>query len=395
MKCGIELLEMNSEVKQARTDSPASGRQVTGEIKDIIAAREDKRRKSTADSLSGQTLDIAPEKLPGSDSEGIIGNLWNSWNYVVSLFTVNDEPKNTSNLSIEVEPLKRKLSNLESHSQNEKKQDFNSKERKIKVETERMELAEICNFTNMPGHHSKLSPIPGTRHHELVLISQHERIFKEFQGEVYVKQNLNVIPIAHQEEADKISKKILLDYIKKYSESGVNIENVVSWCSLDLPGFTRTYLYDLENEFNTWKVQALVSKCDHKSHIKESMYRPAYICALHEIMHIEETRVGISKLEHDKFKDIVEVLTVTKTLILMDEVYKRTMGIPLEKEVDYGVSFNLFGKTIPQGRLANFYRNLEGKYKNLAETLVSPESLEFIGTNELQNTVFKGKSFRM
>lgn len=67
----------------------------------------------------------------------------------------------------------------------------------------------------------------------------------------------------------------------------------------------------------------------------------------------------------------------------MDEVYKQVHGISLEHEVDYENNFTLFGKQIPQGQLANFYRQLETTYSSLAETLVSEESLNFLGYNPL------------
>lgn len=183
--------------------------------------------------------------------------------------------------------------------------------------------------------------------------------------------------------ADEISKGIYAAYIMKYSAYGLTIENSVDWSD---SGLTRTYLSDLENEWNTWKVQAIVANPDHSSHIDSGMYRPAYICALHELMHVEETIPGILKYNYDQFEDVIEVLTVTRTLILMDEVYKKTFNLPMDVEVDYGNSFNLFGKTITQGALANFYRNLEAQHSSLAEALVSRESFAFFGQTAIPST---------
>jgi hypothetical protein len=115
------------------------------------------------------------------------------------------------------------------------------------------------------------------------------------------------------------------------------------------------------------------------AHILEGKYRPGYICALHELMHVEETPLGISMQEYKKYKHVAEVLTVTRTLILLDEVYKKTLDIPMDYIVDYENNFNLNGCVISQGTFANFYRALETKYGSLAAALVSDESLTFLG----------------
>jgi hypothetical protein len=95
---------------------------------------------------------------------------------------------------------------------------------------------------------------------------------------------------------------------------------------------------------------------------------------------------GILKSEYERFNSVLEVLTVTRTLVLVDEVYKKTLNLPMDSEVDYENSFDLFGKSITQGALANFYRNLEMKYPSLAEALVSEESLTFLGAIEYRKT---------
>jgi hypothetical protein len=236
-----------------------------------------------------------------------------------------------------------------------------------------------ADFRLSPGCHSQKSPVVGARANELQLINLYKKVFTEYQKVVYSQQKLNVIPLELKDRADEISKKIYADYIKKYSGYGLTIENSVDWADIDL---TRTYLSDLENEWNTWKVRAIVAKPNSSSHVKNQLYRPAYICALHELMHVEETSRGILLHQSEEFNSVNEVLTVTRTLVLIDEVYKKTLNIPMDIEVDYGNTFILFGKSIQQGELANFYRTLEAKYPSLAEALVSKESLLFLGQTE-------------
>ncbi|KTD82603.1 hypothetical protein [Legionella waltersii] len=236
-----------------------------------------------------------------------------------------------------------------------------------------------ADFRNSPGHHSKKSPVVGTRANELQLIYRYKNVFAEYQEIVYSQQQLNVIPVELKARADEISKKIYAEYIIKYSKIGLTIENSLDWTDTDL---TRTYLSTLENEWNTWKVEAVVAKPNNSSHVKNQFYRPAYICALHELMHVEETSAGILEHQNAMFNSVNEVLTVTRTLILIDEVYKKTLNIDMDIQVDYGNTFNLFGRSIQQGELANFYRKLDAKYPSLAEALVSKESLQFLGQTE-------------
>ncbi len=171
------------------------------------------------------------------------------------------------------------------------------------------------------------SPVVGSRAEELRLIYRYKNIFTEYQRVIYDQQKLNIIPIEFKDKADEISKEIYAEYIKKYSNHGVTIENSVVWT--DMP-FTRTFLSDLENEWNTWMVQASVAKPNNNSHIENQLYRPAYICALHELMHVEETPPGILEHQYAKFNSVMEVLTVTRTLILIDEVYKKTLNLPID-----------------------------------------------------------------
>ncbi len=234
-------------------------------------------------------------------------------------------------------------------------------------------------LSSSPGYYWMNSPVVGSRAKELQLIYRYKNIFAEYQRVIYDQQKLNIIPIEFKNKADEISKKIYEEYIKKYANHGVTIENSVIWSDMDL---TKTYLSNVENEWNTWHIVAIVANPNHNSHITNQRYRPAYICALHELMHVEETPLGILQQQYAQFAPVVEVLTVTKTLILIDEVYKKTLNLPIDVEVDYENSFNLFGKSIKQGKLANFYRKLEAKYSSLAKALVSKESLNFLGRTE-------------
>lgn len=248
----------------------------------------------------------------------------------------------------------------------------------IEKQESQQNLAYEKNFIFYPGSHTILSPVVGSRTQELELIYAHKEVFAEYQKVVYGQQKTRVIPLALQKEADKISKEILTNYIQKYRDAGLTVENAFIWNDYAL---TRIYPYDLENESKTWRIEALVAWPNDLSHIREGKYRPTYICALHELMHVEEIPKGILKTDYEKFTTIAEVLTVTRTLILVDETYKRVYGIPLEEEVDYDNTFTLFGKQIPQGRLANFYRQLETTHPSLADALVSVESLNFLGYN--------------
>lgn len=240
-------------------------------------------------------------------------------------------------------------------------------------------------YNGQAGKHLITSPVVGSRSDELKLISDYYSIFEKFNYSIYYSndmQLIRIIPINLKEKADMVSREIFEDYIEKYKDHGLTLENIVEWNSKE------GCISRVEDK-RDWFVLACIAPVDDPSHYQEhqffsinneTYYLPIHLSAIHELMHVEETPKGISSLERNKLRPIIEVLTVTKTIMLVDEVYKRVHDISISDEVDYCKDLYFFGNEgISQGRFANFYRGLEKKYGTLARALVSVESFIFMG----------------
>lgn len=248
------------------------------------------------------------------------------------------------------------------------------------------------NYLYSPGRHSLISPVVGSRVDEAELIDQNVKnsiVLRKYEEILYKSKNIYLIPIEDRQQASAIANKLYAEYIDKYSASGLTVDNAVDFINSDKPEFVgavsnKTYVNDIENEWNTWNAHVYVEAESGSFNEKFGKYLPPGVVAIHEIMHVEQTR--------KRSKDVGqqpgdELLTTTKTIILLDQIYKEVKNIPTETIVDYGAEYEL-----PLGKIANYYRDLEKKYGNLAEAIVSEESQKFLNSILSENTQLKSNS---
>ncbi len=166
--------------------------------------------------------------------------------------------------------------------------------------------------------------------------------------------------------------------IAKYAIHGCSEKNIVDWYYGGMPGAAsnKTWLCDVKNKWNTWRVQAVVEGRHGSHNEKYGRYLPPHVVAYHELMHVEETSIYAKKSVQQE--DGVELLTATKTIILLDFIYKKIHGLEDSFEVDYGMHIQISGKEIPLGLFANFYREQEARYGKLYLAVLSPESISFL-----------------
>lgn len=105
---------------------------------------------------------------------------------------------------------------------------------------------------------------------------------------------------------------------------------------------------------------------------KSLYYRPEYVIAFHELMHIEETTKGLDRSLYWN-----ELLPSLKELLLNDQIAKEICGIPLTEESTYSLKVKIGSRFVNYGEIAHFYRSLEEKYGSLIEAVLSPESKDF------------------
>ncbi|MDO8664269.1 MAG: hypothetical protein Q7K44_01830 [Candidatus Liptonbacteria bacterium] len=243
------------------------------------------------------------------------------------------------------------------------------------TEAQRLVLQEELNFKNRPGNHTKNSSVVESRFGEVKKLREMVVTHPElavFERALYTADNIYLIPEERKEEAETIARQQFLDYIKKYEASGVTPENIVDWKKSGMPGAgtNKTWIYDNERPYDTWRIHVVV---EDDNNIVNGKCLPKSVIAYHEVMHAEETPKGVP----ESYK-MSEIVTTLKTIILVDEIYKKLFGAPLGVEVDYGREIARGNQKIKLGQLANFYRDLENKYKVLGKAVVSEESLRLI-----------------
>jgi len=247
----------------------------------------------------------------------------------------------------------------------------NDAERKLRLQREQ-------NFDRIPGKHTLDSKVVGTRVDELSALKDKAESHTElvdFERALYNPDNIFLIPEEKREEAEKIAKKYFDEYVRRHKDSGATTDNIVEWTNSKMPGgaSNKMYIYDTENEWNTWTVHAVV---EDQGWVRGDKYLPKYVTAYHEVMHIEETEKGAP--ESSEHSVMNEMLPTMKTILLVDQIYKEIYGISPNEEVDYQRDIIWKNKKIKLGELANFYRDLEGKYSDIGNAVLSDESLNFI-----------------
>lgn len=244
-------------------------------------------------------------------------------------------------------------------------------------ELSRKEELEISmNFLHYSGRHTVHSPVVGARANEIALIQDHlskDSILAELEQVIYQARFLRIIPCSLHTQAEELAKRRFETYIQKYADFGLHSENAVAWGEY---GLDRTYVYETENDWNTWCCFATVYRGSPETICKDGKYLPTYVVAYHEFMHVEET------FKRQKNSEIplegMELLTTLKTMDLLDQIYKELHGIEAEETVDYHLSFTLRGKRWDLGHFVNLVRIFEEKYGSLVLAITSEEFLEYI-----------------
>lgn len=249
------------------------------------------------------------------------------------------------------------------------------------TEAQRLVLQDELNFQKLPGNHTKNSPVVASRFGEIKMLREMVKThpeFSVFESVLYTADNIYLIPAEKKEEAEELARQRLLEYINKYKSDGVTAENVVSWKKTGMAGFgtNKIWVHDTENRWNTWRVQVAVEDADN---LVNGKCLPKSAVAYHEVMHAEETPKGAPESYV-----MSEIVTTLKTIILIDEIYKKLFDVTLDTEVDYGREVAWNSQKIKLGRLANFYRDLEIKYGTLGMAVVSEESLRLIRGLDVQ-----------
>lgn len=237
-------------------------------------------------------------------------------------------------------------------------------------------LQSSLNYFCRPGFHSVKSVVVGTRACERNAIQQKmktENLLKKFEDALYQPENLKLVPIECKKISDEFANEIFARYLDKYRHCGLNEKNAIEWSYGDFKkGFID--VSKLENQWNTWRIQAVV---ELNGQLNEDKYLPPGITAYHELMHVEET----PKLHQNEESETgYELLTTLTTVMQLDEVFKKCKNVDLSVEVDYQKALKVQAVSIPIGKVANCYRSLAKHFNSLVDATLSTASINFLKT---------------
>ncbi len=256
----------------------------------------------------------------------------------------------------------------------------------------RRKLERDLNFQEVPGSHTRLSPVVGSRAHELALVRNalaENPVLEEFERQLYQAQNWHILRYDQKAEIDALAGHLFASYINKYGNCGLTPDNAVAfreskdpnahYCGDVIP-------YDAEHIQNTWRVYAIVYPHPNPGAAYDyGRYQPVDIIKFHEFMHVEERT---KEVPDHRCSPGIEIMTMLKSVMLLDEIHKKVNGIALNGVVDYGRFIRIGDVVQPLGCVTNVYRLLEKEHGSLGAAVTCPESLHYLKLGAFRDTAF-------
>ena len=227
-----------------------------------------------------------------------------------------------------------------------------------------------------PGMHLPSSPVVGSRCHDFNKLSyavMTHPLLKELGRKIYDIKYRLIIPKQEREKANRIARDIFLDYIKMYAPYGVTESNIVNWIITKQSDSQFSGHCTILIQENIRYVDISVEADNGANGCEKGYFTPPHIVAYHEVMHAEEYKKSLVPYARGS-----EIMTTIKSIMLLDEVYKKIYRVNMGDEVNYKKSIVINKRKIQLGTFANFYRLLEKEHSTLADAIISTQSLMFL-----------------
>lgn len=251
-------------------------------------------------------------------------------------------------------------------------------------------LEKKLNYLNLPGAHSLLSPVVGSSRKKFERLMEEAKTnpaYMEFEKAIYQPSFVYLLEndIESRNRADEIARKWFENNLAPFKKYALTLANVVDWTN-DCPpgpGTNKTWLSDIQNEWNAWNVRSYVNKRNDtkaECNSKDNNYLPPYIVAEHEFHHVQEIRPRMSEKERNQERGISELMPTLNTLLELDQIYKQMHHDPLEQGIEYKKYVaTLSGQKLDLGKVLAFYQKiLKEKNGDIYEALLSKPSREFL-----------------
>ncbi|MDP1608355.1 MAG: hypothetical protein Q8L98_03460 [Chlamydiales bacterium] len=248
------------------------------------------------------------------------------------------------------------------------------------------------NYPCIPGLHSSLSPITGARAHEFERLRQYPdkefRLALEDMATMMHDPSSGARDIIHEkdrEQATILANEMYSRFLDRYRPYGIHEENAVGWLSLEMCSklsIEGSQVITARVANKMWTQIVLI--CEEEK-FSSGFFFPEGLTAIHELGHVEETRAGSAD-------EGSELFTVLRDMINLHRIRSQIYGLDPDVEVDYGKNLMLFPRQragcrkdeVPLGKFIAFYSKLSRTKQDLAETLLSPESIEFLTSCETE-----------
>ena len=188
---------------------------------------------------------------------------------------------------------------------------------------------------------------------------------------LYDENRFKMLPLDFRDEIEPLAWEML--YSLGEEKLGVSRDWMALFMSDALLESFRsvTFISDLDNPQNNWNVQVILAPIFSK---EKGKYFPVALCALHELLHVQNFFPGV--LATEEVKDaLTELPNSIQDIMLADILYKKVMGIDLMTEVKYPK----VNSPVDYGKLAVFFHKLVQQYPdtNITALLLKPEVISY------------------
>ena len=191
------------------------------------------------------------------------------------------------------------------------------------------------------------------------------------EKELYTTDHFKMLPMNRRQEVEEISNALMQERLqKRFGWDKMQLESFLE----EATGSFRnvTFRYTTDNEWNNWTVN--VSLLPDGVYDEEAgKFFPRSLCALHELLHVQETFPG----EGENYEQpLGELSTSIQDIVLSDFVYKKLNNIDLKEEIAYPQQ----KQSVNYGKLAVFFREMLQKYgeQDITPLLSKPEVEQYI-----------------
>ena len=198
---------------------------------------------------------------------------------------------------------------------------------------------------------------------------KYDSALKDFYKQLYLSDTVYCCLNGDDKEAVEAEARKMYDAEdEKYSD---NLQECY-----ELAFRSATYVNDIDNEWNNWELQILISgDCEGK----ENQYLPQDLVTLHELYHAKQATPGEPESYNDgRYKELGAVMD---SAVRSDEIHKKLNNIPMDEIVEYPKTFTTTsGEEINLGRLVNEFRTIKetNGFENWEQVFTSEEGMELI-----------------